>query len=449
MEGVTAETGREFPAHKVALYELLLRQLQDDGFETEVQSLSSQLHLHPNNKVEKDALLDTYAKSLKWAFGDEPQGEWQPVHCSPVPPVGPQEKVLDLDGVALPTGGASQSPDLSKKAPEIRLLYTASHKSHCRSVAYSTDGRFCATGCIDGSIKILDCAKMRVCAASTEGPVGRMRVTEEELAKPIVRTLQDHLQQVTCIAFHPMNPTLFSGSLDKAVKIFDLTRPPGHKKAFSVLQDVHAVHSLCIHPCGDFLLVGTSHQVVRLYDLQTLNCFTTYHQDQHHIGGINDLRCTSDGRVFASASSDGAVKIWDATSNRVVNSLPKAHSGSAVCSVRWSRSLRYLLSSGQDGRTRLWDVRMGREVFCMGFGGRSCEYSKAVFITGERYAACANSNTRLSDVSLYDTSTGSPVFMKLGMHALPVHALEASPVDRTIMTGCDDDKARFFSIEDR
>ena len=31
---------------------------------------------------------------------------------------------------------------------------------------------------------------MRVCAASTEGPVGRMRVTEEELLKPIVRVLQ-------------------------------------------------------------------------------------------------------------------------------------------------------------------------------------------------------------------------------------------------------------------
>ena len=52
--------------------------------------------------------------------------------------------------------------------------------------------------------------------------------------KPIVRTLQafstnedssfwlntnqcqDHIQGVTCLAFHPTNPTLFSGSMDKA-----------------------------------------------------------------------------------------------------------------------------------------------------------------------------------------------------------------------------------------
>lgn len=27
---------------------------------------------------------------------------------------------------------------------------------------------------------------------------------------------EDHIQGVTCTAFHPTNPTLFSGSLDKA-----------------------------------------------------------------------------------------------------------------------------------------------------------------------------------------------------------------------------------------
>lgn len=267
--------------------------------------------------------------------------------------------------------------------------------------------------------------------------------------KPIVRTLQDHVQGVTCLAFHPMNPTLFSGSLDKAVKIFDLTRPPGHKKAFSVLQDVHPVRSLSIHPCGDFLFVGTANQVIRLYDLQTLNCFTTFDQDSHHTAGINDLRCSADGRVFASAGSDGVVKIWDATSNRVVNTLPKAHSGSSVSTVRWNRAQRYLLTSGHDARSRVWDVRMGKEIFCMGFGPRTSEYSSAVFITGEKYVATANSNARLSDVSIYDSTTGSPVFMKLGMHQVPVHALEASPVDKTMITGCDDDKARFFSLDDK
>lgn len=471
---------REFAPLKVTFYELLIRQLQDDGFVVEAQSISRQLNIQPNASVERDAAVEAYGKSLKWAFGDEPQGEWAPLHCLPVPPLGPQEKVLDLEtptgiiggsSTGVSTGVDSSVPQMpgaprsavmpgphvaeqpavaaARRAPEIRLLYTAQHKQACRAAAFSADGRFCATGCLDGSIKILDCARMRVCAASTDGPLGRMRITEEELMKPITRTLQDHMLGITCLAFHPMNPTLFSGSADKAVKIYDLTRPPGHKKAFSVLQDVHPVRCLCIHPCGDFLLVGTSHQAVRLYDLQTLNCFTTFNQDHHHTGGINDLRCTSDGRVFASASSDGTIQLWDAITHRVVNRLPKAHNGAAVTSLRWSRGLKYLLSSGADGRHRLWDMRQGAELFCMGFGPRACDFSTAVFAVSERYVATANSNSRLGDVSFFDAQTGSPVFMKLGMHLMPVQALEASPVDRTLITGCDDDKARYFSVDDR
>jgi len=459
----------ELPALKVTFYELLVRQLQDDGFLAEAQSLAQQLHVEPNPRVDKDALLEAYGKSLKWAFDDEPRGNWTPVNCTPVPPLGPREKVLDFGtstlGAAGPGGDSSPGaprppvqplagltdPALlaARRAPEVRLLYTSAHKQACRAVVFSTDGRYCATGCADGSIRILDSARMRMCAASSEGPLGRVRVTEEELMKPVVRTLQDHVLGITCLAFHPMNPTLFAGSVDKAVKIFDLTRPPGHKKAFSVLQDVHPVRSIAIHPCGDFLLVATSHQAIRLYDLQTLNCFTTFHQDHHHTGAINDVRCTSDGRVFASASADGSIQLWDAVTHRVMNSLPKSHSGAAVTSLRWSRTMRYLLSSGSDGRCRLWDVRQGRDVFVMGFGPRSCEFSNAVFAASERYVVSSNSNIQTSDVSVYDAQTGSPVFMKLGLHQSPVHALDASPTDKTLMTGCDDEKARYFSIDDR
>lgn len=455
---------QELPPLKVPFYELLIRQLQDDGFASEAQAISQQLNVQANTSVEPDALFESYGKSLRWAFGNEPEGAWQPMTCTPVPPIGQQEHVLDFDNLTVPTlavTAAAQSapgqpppgidvpPQAARKPPEIRTLYTASHKQACRSVSFSTDGRFCATGCTDGSIKILDCARMRVCAATTEGPQGRIRITEEELNRPVVRTLHDHFASITCLAFHPVNPTLFSGSLDKSVKIFDLTRPPGHKKAFSMLQDVYPVRAINIHPCGDFLLVGTAHPAVRVYDLQTLACFTAFHQDHQHSDGVNDIRCTSDGRMVASGSADGSIHFWDAVTMRVVNRLPRAHVGAAIHTLRWSRNLNHLLSSGADGRHRLWDLRKGKELLTMGLGSRSCDYSAAVLAAGEKYVVAANSNYKLADASLYDAQTGSPVYMKLGLHALAVRALDASPVDKTVMTGCDDEKARFFSLEDR
>ena len=56
------------------------------------------------------------------------------------------------------------------------------------------------------------------------------------------------------------------------------------------------------------------------------------------------------------------------------------------------------------------------QVLIMGFGPRSCEFGNAVFAANERYVVSANSNTRVGDVSLFDAKTGSPVFMKLGLH---------------------------------
>jgi hypothetical protein len=216
----------ELPPLKVTFYELLIRQLQDDGFVPEAQSLSQQLRIEPNGRVERDALLEAYGKSLKWAFGDEPEGNWEPIACTPVPPLGQQEHILDftsgtptqsvgpagVEAKAPPPGltGPVVADQLGgKKAPEVRLLYTAQHKQACRALAYSADGRQVATGCADGTIRILDSARMRLCAGAEQGPLGRVRITEEELAKPIMRTLQDHVLGITCLAFHPEPNIIF------------------------------------------------------------------------------------------------------------------------------------------------------------------------------------------------------------------------------------------------
>mmetsp|Transcript_73942 Transcript_73942/g.175977 ORF Transcript_73942/g.175977 Transcript_73942/m.175977 type:complete len:479 (-) Transcript_73942:48-1484(-) len=452
---------------KVSFYELLIRQLQDDGFSGEAHSISQQLHIAPNNRVEKDTLVEAYGKSLRYGHGDEPMGNnhWIPFECTPVPPVSAEEHVLDFDSIArsvLPgadpdgdapmNGSTKESATAPKQNPKANLLYSAQHRLSCQAVAYSQDGRFCATGSADGTCKVLDCQEMRITGTASEGPLGKMRVTEEHLLKPIVRTYQDHTKGVNCVTFHPLQPTtLFTGSEDRSVKMFDLNRPAGHKKASAVLQDVHPVRCICVHPCGDFILVGTSHNVIRLHDLHTMQCFTAFHQDHHHSSAVNDVRSTSDGRMFASVSADGSIKLWDGVSLRVVNTLPQAHGALAVTSVRWSRNLNYVLSAGNDGRSRIWDIRRGSEVLCMGLGPRSCDYATSVFAASERYVVSAmvgtGSNNLQSDVSIFDSKTGSPVCSKLGHHQQPVHALDASPSDRSFMTGCDDNKARYFSIE--
>ena len=52
---------------------------------------------------------------------------------------------------------------------------------------------------------------------------------------PVIRTLYDHVDEVTCLAFHPSEQILASGSRDYTLKLFDYSKPSA-KRAFKYIQ---------------------------------------------------------------------------------------------------------------------------------------------------------------------------------------------------------------------
>ena len=72
---------------------------------------------------------------------------------------------------------------------------------------------------------------------------------------PVIRTLYDHLEEVTCLVFHPRDQILISGSKDYTVKVFDWSKSSA-KKAIKTIQEVEWVRTMSLHPSGDWL-IGT------------------------------------------------------------------------------------------------------------------------------------------------------------------------------------------------
>lgn len=58
---------------------------------------------------------------------------------------------------------------------------------------------------------------------------------QEGQGHPVIRTLYDHLEEVTCLEFHPNKPILASGSRDCHVKLFDYSKVTV-KKAFKTIS---------------------------------------------------------------------------------------------------------------------------------------------------------------------------------------------------------------------
>lgn len=78
-----------------------------------------------------------------------------------------------------------------------------------------------------------------------------------------------------------------------------------------------------------------------------------------HSGSIEELQWSpSERHVFASASSDGTVKIYDARASPRTHQLSVAVSSADVNVASWCRSVPHLLSTGSDdGVWGVWDLR--------------------------------------------------------------------------------------------
>lgn len=231
---------------------------------------------------------------------------------------------LDLE---FETEAQTQAPEPA----QYETAYVTSHKGNCRAGAFSADGQLIATGSVDASIKILDVDRMLAKSAPDEVP------GDQSGGHPVIRTLYDHLEEVTCLEFHPREPILVSGSRDFSIKLFDFSKA-SVKKAFRTITDSDQIRCLAFHPTGDYLVAGTNHPVVRLYDVNTAQCFVCSIPNHQHTSGITSIKYSPDAKTYASASKDGSIKLWDGVSNRCINTFVKAHDGYQVCSVAFTRN---------------------------------------------------------------------------------------------------------------
>ena len=102
--------------------------------------------------------------------------------------------------------------------------------------------RFAASGSHDTTVKVLDVNKMY--HFGNQAPSDRRDQGAD--VRPVLRTLYDHTGPVNSVQFHPSLAYLFTGSADKTVKVFDLTRPSQQLKALSSIPDSSIVQCMTV-----------------------------------------------------------------------------------------------------------------------------------------------------------------------------------------------------------
>lgn len=64
------------------------------------------------------------------------------------------------------------------------------------------------------------------------------------------------------------------------------------------LQDVEPITCISFHPLGDFLVMGTNSPVIRLYDINTVQCYVCSVSSHQHTGPVTSVKYIINNMTF-------------------------------------------------------------------------------------------------------------------------------------------------------
>ncbi|ORZ03612.1 WD40-repeat-containing domain protein [Syncephalastrum racemosum] len=248
---------------------------------------------------------------------------------------------------------------------------------YIRSVSFSPDGKFLATGAEDKQIRIWDIAKNRVrrvlqgheqdiyslefsrdgsfLVSGSGDRTARIWAWDEARCVHIL-PIQEQDQKdpgVTSVAVSPDGRLVAAGSLDKMVRVWDATtgqqleRLEGHKDS---------VYSVAFLPDGKTLISGSLDKTLRMWQLGS-----SYDRSRNpckqvftgHKDFVLSVATTADGAWIVSGSKDRGVQFWDPRTGQTQFML-QGHKNSVI-SVATSPGRRPLFATGSgDNRARIW-----------------------------------------------------------------------------------------------
>lgn len=335
-------------------------------------------------------------------------------------PEGAYALAVSPDGKIVATGGNGKSIKLWDTATRSLAGELQGHTATVTTLDFSPDGKLLASGSADKTIMIWNTADRSLRSTITEGLS----------------------QKIYEVDFHPDGTRIAAASWDFTreplkvngwAKVFDVQTG---KLLYRVEGTAHPVSTVSFSNDGELLAVGDWGALVQiaasdtgkvlmkrdLYEsavyravddvafsndgkrivsvgkdkvVRTLNAedgSTLFEIDgfQGHRKKINSTVFSADGGVYATASSDTLIKIWDGSSNAPVRTL-RGHT-KEVTRIAFSPDRETLYSVAADGDLRIW--RVASEAFSSFDVCDNGPWSAPVSSNNEHFVA-ACSDTRI------------------------------------------------------
>jgi WD40 repeat protein len=192
------------------------------------------------------------------------------------------------------------------------------------------------------------------------------------------------------------------------------------------------IKSVCFSPNGQ-RLAAVSWKSVCLWSLDN-----SEPQIYEHSYTLNNVSFSPDGQMFASASSDGTIKLWNLDGDELQTF--RGHRAE-INKVSFSPDSQVLASAGQDGTVRLWSLKSKKLPTLR---GHSKGINKISFSPdGKMLASASNDGTvRLWSIDGTELNT----FQEDNKPNAPVKSVNFQPDGHTLVSFCDHERVKLWSI---
>lgn len=272
---------------------------------------------------------------------------------------------------------------------DVDLVHTLQHESVVCCVRFSHDGKYVATGC-NRSAQIFDVVTgQKVCVLQDESvdsvgdlyirsvcfsPDGRFLATgaEDKLirvwdiaSRTIRNTFAGHEQDIYSLDFARDGRTIASGSGDRTVRLWDIEA--GQNVLTLSIED--GVTTVAISPDTKFVAAGSLDKSVRVWDAVTGYLVERLEGPDGHKDSVYSVAFAPNGKDLVSGSLDKTIKMWELVAPRGghPNNAPKGgrciktfegHKD-FVLSVALTPDGNWVLSGSKDRGVQFWDPRTG------------------------------------------------------------------------------------------